>query len=55
MYGCELPVTDVSKPNKQIYQKCLAITPTRTMRRKIKNVTLVSRRKGRETYGIPYG
>jgi hypothetical protein len=24
MYGYELPITDVSKPNKQIYQKCLA-------------------------------
>lgn len=24
-YGCELPVTDVSKPNEQIYQKCSAI------------------------------
>jgi hypothetical protein len=24
MYGYELPVTDASKPNKQIYQKCSA-------------------------------
>jgi hypothetical protein len=27
-YGYEPPVTDGSKPNKQIYQKCLATTPT---------------------------
>jgi hypothetical protein len=25
MYGYEPPVTDVSKPKKQLYQKCLAM------------------------------